>query len=231
MIEAMKRLVSAVEEIPEEVEGWIPDELTDALLDARKAIAEAEKQERYFCERCGKRLSGGIHTCTPPVEAEKQIEEQLKMADENQRIRAELKFNTIAEAEKQEQWIETDMAYRPGGIPLDFIQHEVDSPNDWSEWVCPKPSQYFMKCCDCGLVHEMQFKVAKYAEGDECEFVEDADTQAVFRARRASPTKREWVGLSEEEIDKLKHLIDWTATWSHGRFAYEIEQLLKEKNA
>jgi hypothetical protein len=137
----------------------------------------------------------------------------------------------IEEAEKQEQWIETDMAYRPGGIPLDFIQHEVDSPNDWSEWVCPKPSQYFMKCCDCGLVHEMQFKVAKYAEGDECEFVEDADTQAVFRARRASPTKREWVGLSEEEIDKLKHLIDWTATWSHGRFAYEIEQLLKEKNA
>jgi hypothetical protein len=38
----------------------------------RQAIAEAEKQERYFCERCGKRLSGGIHTCTPPVEAEKQ---------------------------------------------------------------------------------------------------------------------------------------------------------------
>lgn len=44
-------------------------------------------------------------------------------------------------------------------------------------------------------------------------------------------TQRQWVGLSEEEIDKLKHLIDWTATWSHGRFAYEIEQLLKEKNA
>lgn len=42
---------------------------------------------------------------------------------------------------------------------------------------------------------------------------------------------REWVGMTEEEIDKLKHLIDWTATWSHGRFAYEIEQLLKEKNA
>jgi hypothetical protein len=42
--------------------------------------------------------------------------------------------------------------------------------------------------------------------------------------------QRPWVGLSEEEIDKLKHLIDWTATWSHGRFAYEIEQLLKIKN-
>jgi hypothetical protein len=45
MIEAMKRLVAAVEAIPEEVEGWMPDALTDALIDARQAIAEAEKQE------------------------------------------------------------------------------------------------------------------------------------------------------------------------------------------
>ena len=42
--------------------------------------------------------------------------------------------------------------------------------------------------------------------------------------------KREWIGLSEEEIDKLKHLVDWTASWSYGRFAYEIDQALKEKN-
>lgn len=68
-IEVMKRLVAAVEAIPEEVEGWLPDALTDAYIDARRAIAEAERQERFFCERCGKRLSGGIHTCTPPVEA------------------------------------------------------------------------------------------------------------------------------------------------------------------
>ena len=44
-IEAMKRLVAAVEAIPEEVEGWMPDALTDALIDARQAIAEAEKKE------------------------------------------------------------------------------------------------------------------------------------------------------------------------------------------
>jgi hypothetical protein len=41
---------------------------------------------------------------------------------------------------------------------------------------------------------------------------------------------REWVGLTEDEINKLRHLVDWTAEWSHGRFAYEIEQTLKEKN-
>jgi hypothetical protein len=28
----------------------------------------APVQERNFCERCGKRLGSGIHTCTPPAE-------------------------------------------------------------------------------------------------------------------------------------------------------------------
>jgi hypothetical protein len=39
-----------------------------------------------------------------------------------------------------------------------------------------------------------------------------------------------WVGLSEDEINKLRHLVDWTAEWSYGRFAYELERLLREKN-
>jgi hypothetical protein len=39
-----------------------------------------------------------------------------------------------------------------------------------------------------------------------------------------------WVGLSEDEINKLRHLVDWTAECSYGRFAYELERLLREKN-
>jgi hypothetical protein len=89
-------------------------------------------------------------------------------------------------------------------IPQDFIKHEVENEGDWSEWVNPKSEQYFMKCCDCGLVHEMQFKVAKYSEGDECEFVADSDLQAVFRARRATPPeKRQWTDI---DIDRLSVL-------------------------
>jgi hypothetical protein len=76
-------------------------------------------------------------------------------------------------------------------IPQDFIKHEVENEGDWSEWVNPNAEQYFMKCCDCGLVHEMQFKVAKYSEGDECEFVDDPDLQPVFRARRANVARQE----------------------------------------
>ena len=32
-------------------------------------VQPAPVQERNFCERCGKRLGSGIHTCTPPIVA------------------------------------------------------------------------------------------------------------------------------------------------------------------
>lgn len=71
---------------------------------------------------------------------------------------------------------------------MEFIKHEPDE-DGFSEWVCPKPDSYLMKCCDCGLVHELQFRVAKY-EGrpsEEFEVVSDENLQAQFRARRATP--------------------------------------------
>jgi len=42
--------------------------------------------------------------------------------------------------------------------------------------------------------------------------------------------QREWVGLTDEEIEKNRHLIDWTTHWSYGTFARAIESKLKEKN-
>lgn len=45
------------------------------------------------------------------------------------------------------------------------------------------------------------------------------------------PQARGWVRLTEEEIDRLRHLIDWTAGWSYAKFARAIEALCKEKNA
>jgi len=93
----------------------------------------------------------------------------------------------IEQADDLEAWKTSDTAYRPEGLPQDFIKHEVDSASDWSEWVCPDPTQYNMKCCDCGLVHEMQFNVVKYSAGDKCEDFDDPYVQAVFRARRVTP--------------------------------------------
>ena len=71
---------------------------------------------------------------------------------------------------------------------LEFITHNVEQPYDWSEWVCPDPKSYLMKCCDCGLVHEAEFKVVRYkseTECEDCEPVDDPNLQAVFRMRRS----------------------------------------------
>ena len=69
-----------------------------------------------------------------------------------------------------------------------FITHNVEQPYDWSEWVCPDPKNYLMKCCDCGLVHEAQFGVVRYkseTEREDCDIVDDPNLQSVFRMRRS----------------------------------------------
>lgn len=54
-----------------------------------------------------------------------------------------------------------------------------------NEWIWPKMGGYLLKCCDCGLVHEMDFAVV------------DPETDAVlngpvviFRARRVKSKKK-----------------------------------------
>ena len=47
------------------------------------------------------------------------------------------------------------------------------------ELVQPTPRGYRMKCCDCGLVHLMDFRVIKYAGGKR--------TKVQFRAFRQAP--------------------------------------------
>ena len=42
--------------------------------------------------------------------------------------------------------------------------------------------------------------------------------------------KREWVGLTDEEINSVRHKRDWTAPWTDTTFARAIEEKLKEKN-
>ena len=70
----------------------------------------------------------------------------------------------------------------------EFFTHNVEQPYVWSEWVCPDPKGYLMKCCDCGLVHEAEFAVVRYkseTERDDCDMVNDPNLQAVFRMRRS----------------------------------------------
>ena len=78
---------------------------------------------------------------------------------------------------------------------IEFQSHEVTSPDEFSEWVDPKQDSYLMACCDCGLVHELQFRVAKFTtdDGDECDVQHDPNLHAQFRAKR-----RDDIGVKEE---------------------------------
>ncbi len=50
---------------------------------------------------------------------------------------------------------------------------------------------------------------------------------------RMPPTspQREWQGLTDEEIKKEQHHIDWTNAHTYAKFARAIEAKLKEKNS
>jgi hypothetical protein len=216
--EALKLALEALEMFCEHGAILRPIEIRDAIKQALAQPAPvqepvAKDNSNYRLDPPGLDPAGGTQVSKVWWDGEKLMAKPIPLEDIYQPV--------------QELWEPSDTAHRPGGLPQDFTKHEVDSADAWSEWVCPAPKQYFMKCCDCGLVHEMQFKIAKYSEGDECEFVADADLQAVFRARRTTPpaAQRQWVGLTDEEIEKLRESF---AT----RYAIEaIEAKLKEKNA
>ncbi len=35
----------------------------------------------------------------------------------------------------------------------------VETSTGWSDWIAPNMTGYRMACCDCGLVHDMEFGV------------------------------------------------------------------------
>lgn len=59
----------------------------------------------------------------------------------------------------------------------------------WSEWVFPAPNKnYLFKCCDCGLVHEIQF--GAFAEANKKRGAFEVirlpwPIRTMFRARRS----------------------------------------------
>lgn len=80
----IRKYGTTVAQNPLELKQWLQhayEECLDQAVYLRRAMEELkiDNQERFFCERCGKRLSGGVHTCTPPAEAEKQEPVAMQM--------------------------------------------------------------------------------------------------------------------------------------------------------
>ena len=56
-------------------------------------------------------------------------------------------------------------------------------------------------------------------------------TQSAWHDGYASAkVEKEWYGLTDEEIKKEQHHIDWTNAHTYAKFARAIEAKLKEKN-
>lgn len=63
----------------------------------------------------------------------------------------------------------------------------------WSEWIHPLPG-YLLQCCDCGLVHDMEFAIGNRsddARGSDQPLNEGESDETgviIFRARRHVPS-------------------------------------------
>ena len=60
----------------------------------------------------------------------------------------------------------------------------------WSDWELPRMEKYRLGCCDCGLVHDMDFKIVWVAEDDKgnCTILDHriigATQRVMIRAKR-----------------------------------------------
>ena len=92
------------------------------------------------------------------------------------------------------QALETDLA-RVGEVGVwGECEPQEEVEDGWCDWVCPKPRGYLMQCCDCELIHEVDFRVVRYESEDSevYEVVDDPNLQAQMRLRRRddlSPAK------------------------------------------
>ena len=63
------------------------------------------------------------------------------------------------------------LGYYSGSIDVMFMREEA-GPDGWSRWIKPA-NNYKASCCDCGLVHTMEFAI-------------DAKDNVIFRVKRAN---------------------------------------------
>lgn len=58
------------------------------------------------------------------------------------------------------------------------------------EWVKPRRRFYYMGCCDCGLVHKLEFRLAPVTSGLGIFFRAWRDNRRTALVRRAKRRKR-----------------------------------------
>ena len=78
-----------------------------------------------------------------------------------------------------------------------------------------------------------QPKALRLADALDAEFVQGRISNSTGRESAVELRRlalKQWVGLTDEEINSVRHKRDWTAPWTDTTFARAIEAKLREKN-
>ncbi len=69
---------------------------------------------------------------------------------------------------------------------IKFKTEYVKTKRSWTKWINPIMKGYLLKCCDCGLVHELDFKVifAHSYKREKLATEMPKEFQVMFRAKR-----------------------------------------------
>lgn len=86
-------------------------------------------------------------------------------------------------------------------------KQEVAEKDGWSRNIAPSMKGYKLGCCDCGLVHDVDFKVVKITTRGpngywEAEDVEDDDYRVVIRVKRNNRATGQVRRHSKEKNDE-----------------------------
>jgi hypothetical protein len=84
------------------------------------------------------------------------------------------------------------------------ILKEYSDKTGWSRWIPPVMRGYKMACCDCGLVHDMNFKVmrvTKRLKNGDWHSERVSGLKVMFKARR---NERSTAAMRREEAKRAK---------------------------
>lgn len=67
---------------------------------------------------------------------------------------------------------------------MKFVKHVVEKLSDWTAWVRPVRKGYKLACCDCGLVHDLDFRIRREWRGNVVEFRARRNVRSTAAMRR-----------------------------------------------
>ena len=108
----------------------------------------------------------------------------------------------------------------------------IAGEDGWSEWRSPHPG-YRMVCCDCGLIHAMDFQITRdpveLGNGyKESTIVEDPTLHIVFRARRVDDERRDQTAVVPMPV--YRALLAWSgAEPSQSVLARAVDEWQRER--